>query len=219
MSITFIGGNSYNIEVAIDESGLSFAENDILFAFLHGSILDPPDPPVGWVELADSPLESTSFLGNTLWGFYKILGPAETGLYDFDAGGSFGWYIATVLYRGVKVSAPIAAMSSAENGNSTPILFLPSINTLVSNSRLVVGTANQIHVVPSVEGFASRVVDGVGTFIFDKQQVNAGASGIVEVVSANESGTGFDLGFLIALTPDVTAGTRFDCATISEDTN
>jgi hypothetical protein len=219
MSISFIGGHSYNIELALDESELDLAENDVLFAFLHGSILDPPDPPAGWVEVADSPLESTSFAGNTLWGYHKILGPSETGLYDFDAGGSFGWYIATALYRGVKVSASIAEMSSAENGNATPILFLPSVDTITGNSRLVAATANQIHVKPSVAGFAERVVDGVGTFIFDKNQASAGASGIVEVVSANEFGTGFDLGFLIALTPEVGPGARFDCANIDSQIN
>lgn len=219
MAISFIGGHSYSIELAIDESMLDLAENDVLFVFLHGSSIDPPDPPLGFVEVADSPLESTSFLGNTLWGFYKILGPSETGLYDFDAGSSFGWYMATMLYRGVKTSAPIVTMSSAENGNSTPILFLPSITTTIGNSRLIVATANQIHVKPTVAGFGERVVDGVATFVFDKNQAASGASGIVEVESANEAGTGFDLGFLIGLNPDVEAGSRFDCSTVDSQIN
>jgi hypothetical protein len=62
---------------------------------------------------------------------------------------------------------------------------------------VLVATANAIVTAPTVSAFTLRT--GAGPiFVFDKT-ATAGATGDVDVVSANEFGAGWDLGFLIAL--------------------
>lgn len=220
MSIAFVGNDFWiTLEVEYDESAfLPLNEGSILFAFLQNNDpADVPDPPTGWVEIPESPIDATpsSFFA-TMWGFYKILEAAETGIYNFDAGSSVGWRANFVEYSGADPADPIADVSSAQNGNATPILTLPSVTVERSNSRLILPTPNQISSAPTVDQFTLRSNGPV--YVFDKA-ADAGVSGDVDVVSFNEVGTGWDLGFLIAVNPTVEAGVRFDCSTIDAQIN
>lgn len=204
-------GFSFLNEVEYDISELlPLNEGNLVLAFLFNADPDnPPTAPAGWTAVPNSPVESdfgTTGFFTTMWGFSRILGPAETGVYNFDNGLEIdGWAANFIEYDGVDSADPIAAVSSAANGNATPTLTLSSVTTEHGNSLLLVATANQISEQPSVAGWTNRAT-GSFLYYFDLVQEIVGPSGDVDVVSANESGTGWDIGFLIALNPDCTGG-------------
>lgn len=213
----FVEALDGGLDVVFDVSALPRTEGDLLIVFLGGIITDVPDAPTGWVELDVSPRQSSSHISPALFGYYKILGAGEPTSYDFDNGASSGWVSNFLEYSGIDTDDPVAATSAADNGNATVILTLPAVTAEHTSTILVVGEHNQLNLIPSIIGFNTRV-DGFFMFSFDKT-VNAGSSGDVEVVSANESGTGWDIGFLIALNPSVEPGQRFDCSTIDSQIN
>lgn len=208
---TFVStiGFSFLDEVEYDLNGLlPLTAGDLVLAFLfNGDPGNPPSTPTGWSPLPNSPVNSvaTGFF-TTMWGFYKILGSSETGIYNFDNGLAIdGWAANFIEYSGVDAANPINAdVSGAANGNATPTLVLPSITTTHSNSLLLIATANQISSQPSVAGWTSRET-GSFLYYFDLVQATAGASGNVNVVSFNEFGNGWDIGFLLALNPGCTS--------------
>ncbi len=178
---------------------LPLTEGSILFAFLVGSTADTPDPPEGWTEISQSPVDATAFgFFTAMWGYWHVVTAGDSGIYDFSNGDeeSLGWSANFVEYSGVNPLSPVEAVSKNSNGNATPILTLPSITVGQTGNRLLVATANQIVTAPTVDMFTQRTAGPV--YVFDKS-ATAGASGDVDVESANEFGTGWDLGFLISL--------------------
>lgn len=217
MAVNPVDAIDAGLDVAFDVSALPRTEGHLLIVFLGGIITDVPDAPAGWVEFDVSPRQSSSHVSPALFGYYKILGAGEPISYDFDNGASSGWVSNFLEYSGVDPDDPIAATSAADNGNATVILTLPAVTVEREGSRLIIAEHNQLNLIPSIATWTTRV-DGFFMFSFDKA-ANAGSSGDIDVVSANESGTGWDIGFLIALNPAVEAGQRFDCAVIDSQIN
>lgn len=215
MSIAFVAGIEGGVDTVFDVSALPRTQDHVLIIFMEGSIADPPTPPTGWIEFDVSPRQSSSHITPAMYGFYKILGASEPTSYDF--GGVDGYAVNFLEYSGVDTADPIAATSAADNGNATPMLTLPAVTAEHTGAMLVIGETNQINLIPTVEGFNTRV-DGFFMFSFDKL-VNVGSTGDVDVVSANEFGTGWDIGFLIALNPIIGPGQRFDCSTVDSQIN
>lgn len=222
MSVQFVADDAWpGANFEFDETAfLPLDAGDFLFAFLVGSSGDDPDPPAGWTQIALSPVDAEAFTFFTvMWGFYHEITVGDSGIYDFTNADpeSLGWSANFVEYSGVDPDSPVQAVSKNSNGNASPILTLPSITVARTGSRVLVATANQIVTAPTVENFTLRTADGP-MYVFDKA-AGAGSTGGIDVVSANESGTGWDLGFLIALNPPLEPGTRFDCSTIDSQIN
>lgn len=222
MSVQFVEDDFWpGANFEFDETEfLPLTEGDVLLAFLVGSTADHPDPPAGWAEIDLSPVDAIEFTFFTaMYGYVHVIESGDTGIYDFTNEAepeSSGWSANFVEYSGVDPDSSIQAVSKNSNGNATPILTLPSITAIRTGSRVLVATANQIVTAPSVATFTQRT-DGP-MYVFDKA-ANAGATGDVDVVSANESGTGWDLGFLLILNPTVAAGQRYDCAAVDSQIN
>lgn len=223
MAVAFVASDLWpGANFEFDENGLlPLTEGDVLFAFLVGSTADEPDPPAGWTEINLSPVDATAFTFFTaMWGYAHVIGPGDTGIYDFTNEAdedSSGWSANFVEYSGVDPDAIVQAVSKNSNGNATPTLTLDSLTVTRTGSRVLVATANQIVTAPTVETFTLRTEDGP-MYVFDRA-ANPGATGDVVVVSANESGTGWDLAFLIVVNPPLDAGARFDCAAIDSQIN
>lgn len=229
MSVEFVAQDFWNTPlVEFDESEfLPLNEGNFLIAFLQSNeLMEIPNPPTGWEQLPVSPVDAVgSGFVQILWCYYKILGPAETGIYNFDPGieDPGGWFANFVEYSGVDSALPVNDSSAKHSGNDEPILVLPTVTVDHVGSRLLIGTANQaetegLGIVPTVEGWNDRG-DGP-VFIFDKA-ATVGESGDIDVVSGWEfpENKGWDLGFLIALNPTIAAGQRFDCSTIDSQIN
>lgn len=193
----FFFGTNFEFDVS---ATLPLTEGNVVFAFLVGSTADTPAPPTGWTQISQSPVDAVAFgFFTAMWGYWHVVGPAETGVYDFtndDDPESLGWSANFVEYSGVHHGAPVEAVSKNSNGNATPTLTLPSINVSSTGNRLLVATANQIVTAPTVATFTIRTNGPM--YVFDKS-ATAGATGPVDVVSANGAGTGWDLGFLLSL--------------------
>lgn len=201
---------------------LPLTEGNVLLAFLvNADPGDAPNPPAGWTELGSSPAvlpDPPSSFFATMWAYEHLIGPSDTGVYDFTNADpeSSGWSANFIEYSGLDPAVPTGNNSMAGNGNATPTLTLPAVTVDRTGSWVLIATANQITTQPIVAGFTDRS-DGP-VYLFDKA-VNAGSTGDVDVVSANESGTGWDVGFLIVLNPPVEPGQRFDCSTIDSQIN
>ena len=223
MPITFVAQDFWNNQTSYDETEfLPLTVGDVLLAFLQN--VDPTDAPVapaGWTELTNSPAvlpDPPSSFFATMWGYVHVIEEGDTGIYDFDNGDpeTLGWRANFIEYSGVDLDSPVEDNSFAGNGNATVILTLPAVVATRTGSRLLVATANQITTQPTVEGFTD-LSDGF-VYLFDKA-TPVGSSGDVDVVSANEFGTGWDVGFLIVLNPPIEAGARFDCSAVDSQIN
>jgi len=190
-------GVNFEFDVSAE---LPLTEGNVILAFLVGSIVDTPGPPARWTEIDLSPVDAVEFTFFTaMWGYWHVVTADDPGVYDFtneDEPESSGWSANFVEYANVHPTAPIADVSKNSNGNATPVLTLPSVDVAQTGYRLLVATANQIVTAPTVDTFTQRT-DGP-MYVFDKSAVT-GVTGEVDVESANEFGTGWDLGFLIAL--------------------
>lgn len=223
MSVQFVASDLWpGANFEFDETEfLPLTEGDVLFAFLVGSSADTPDPPTGWTEINLSPVDAIAFgFFTAMWGYVHVIGSGDTGIYDFTNeadGDSSGWSANFIECSSVDADAIVQAVSKNSNGNATPTLTLDSVTATRTGSRVLVATANQIVTPPTVETFTLRTEDGP-MYVFDKA-ANPGATGDVVVVSANEAGTGWDLGFLIVVNPPLEAGARFDCSTVDSQIN
>lgn len=221
MAVTFVGDDgAFGANFEFDVSAtLPLTEGDVLFVFLVGSVADTPNTPAGWTLLSMSPVDAEAFTFFTaMWGYYHVVTAGDSGVYDFTNADpeSLGWSANFVEYSGVDTASIVQAVSKNSNGNATPTLTLSSLTVTRTGSRVLMATANQIVTAPTIETFTQRT-DGP-MFVFDRA-ANPGATGDVVVVSANEVGTGWDLGFLIVVNPPLDAGARFDCAAIDSQIN
>lgn len=192
----FFGAN-FEFDVS---ATLPLTAGNVVFAFLVGSVADTPDPPAGWTQISLSPVDATEFTFFTaMWGYWHVVTVGDEGVYDFTNEAepeSSGWSANFIEYSGLHHGAPVEAVSKNSNGNATPTLTLPSINVSSTGNRLLVATANQIVTAPTVDTFTQRTTGPM--YVFDKS-ATAGATGPIDVDSANEFGTGWDLGFLLSL--------------------
>lgn len=200
--VQFVEDDSFpgaNFEFDVSAT-LPLAAGNVVFAFLVGSVADIPDPPTGWTQISLSPVDATEFTFFTaMWGYWHVVTGGDSGVYDFTNEAepeSGGWSANFVEYSGLHHGAPVEAVSKNSNGNATPTLTLPSVNVSSTGNRLLVATANQIVTAPTVDTFTLRTSGPM--YVFDKS-ATAGASGPIDVDSANEFGTGWDLGFLLSL--------------------
>lgn len=229
MSIAFVGFDWWLFGLEFDENDfLDLTEGDILFAFLSGVQGDTPAVPAGWEMIDESPVQfpnpsEISFAA--MWVLWHEITAGDSGIYNFDNGDpeTLGYSASFVEYSGVDTTNPVQAASSAQNGNATPILTLPSVTSTLTGSWLLIAENNQIRASPTATGFTRRGsgwVEGEGPAIFalDKPTI-VGPSGDVEVVSFNELGNGWDLGMMMVLNPPVLPGSRFDCSSIDADIN
>lgn len=230
MSIVFVANDFWPPDFAntsFDESEfLPLDEGHFLIAFLVN--LDPgdaPNAPSGWTEISSSPVvlpDPPNQFFATMWAFWKVLGAAETGVYDFSNGDpeSSGWYGNFEEYSGTDPANPVAVNSKdgTYDNNAATVQNLPSVTVPHTGGILLAATTNQgpdnTFNQPVIATMTLRSEGPV--YVFDRS-VAAGPTGDVEVVYPGP--TGFILGFLLALNPPIEPGARFDCATVDSQIN
>ncbi|HFA49098.1 MAG TPA: hypothetical protein ENJ95_08780, partial [Bacteroidetes bacterium] len=161
------------------------AEGDLLLAVVVTDGVENIDTPAGWTLLDIGNGGAAGTEGPTLAVFHKFASGSEPATYTFS-----GWLnqevLATILrYSNVDPANPVAAFATTFGDNASPVA--PSVNTLSSNTRLVMIAAsdNDEGPVTHPAGTTERVdqESGVGTLgevtldIADRLQANPNPSG------------------------------------------